>query len=142
MPHRTGASSGAGQSTLVRVRNALVSRVASIIDRFLWVVWLLAAASIGVALWFSTGPWSVVAQGQSYACGSPFMDRYRTTSFDPAATAAYSCWREVSESPPSGTRLVGCGRRLGRDRINRASDAAEAHRCEARPPLKRVPAHP
>jgi hypothetical protein len=55
-----------------------------------WLVRGATAAFLGVALWYTAGPWSVQVDGSSYGCGSPLMGRYRSIG-DPAASASWAC---------------------------------------------------
>lgn len=55
-----------------------------------WICLVVGVVNVGVAVWFTVGPWTVSVGGVSYGCGSPFMGRYRSVS-DPAATSAAAC---------------------------------------------------
>jgi hypothetical protein len=56
------------------------------------VLWVIGGLSIGVALWFTLGPWTVTTAGGTTSCGgSPFMGRFRSAVYDPVDPAAMAC---------------------------------------------------
>ena len=57
--------------------------------------WVVGLGSLGLAIWFAVGPWTVTDGGKVVGCGSPFMGRYRVGNPDIAASAFFSCWQQA-----------------------------------------------